>query len=196
MPSIDYDLRYLTSALPELESYLLSSDLYWPVGVTPPPGEPAYPSLTIGNALLAWKRLESQTLSPDNDREYRRLSQDLDGIRMHWRHAWEHKAAREFRARLNLWRDYLEDYRADPEGNIDRYAYEVHRRVELELLSIETDAIHLQEAEMLQGLDMLLEVLLEPGNFIWDPELAGGFEKKTYWFLFGKPKVPKAPVQK
>jgi hypothetical protein len=53
MASLEYDLGYLQSALSTLEDYLLSADLYWSIGDNPPKGEPPYPSLTLGNVLLA-----------------------------------------------------------------------------------------------------------------------------------------------
>jgi hypothetical protein len=191
VPSIEYDLHYLSSGLSELEGYLLSSDLYWPVGISPPVGEPSYPSLTIGNLLLAQRRLECRSMGPEDYKIYQEQINILDRTRLRWRHAWEQKAAREFRARLNLWRDFIDDYRADPAGNIDRYSYEVHRRVELEILKSETQAIHPQETEMLQGLDKLLRAIFDEGKFVWEPGLIGGFAREPYWFLYGRPKIPK-----
>lgn len=192
MPSIEYDLRYLSSGLSDLESYILSSDLYWPVGVSPPVGEPPYPSLTIGNLLLAHRRLECRSIRPEDYLEYNQLNHSLEKFRVQWQHTWGQKVAREFRARLNLWRDFIEDYRADPAGNIDRYSYEVQRRVELEILKSETQAVHPQELEMLKGLDKFLQVVFEQGNFIWEAELISGFASDTYWFLYGRPKNPEA----
>ena len=42
MASADYELRYLQAAVSVLERYLLSSDLYWPIGVAAPPGTTPY----------------------------------------------------------------------------------------------------------------------------------------------------------
>lgn len=56
----DYDLRYLAAGVKALESYLLSSDLYWPPGIEARSGESPYPSLTPGNILLAKLRAETR----------------------------------------------------------------------------------------------------------------------------------------
>jgi hypothetical protein len=95
------------------------------------------------------------------------------------------KANAEFKSRLILWRNFLEDYRKRPESNYDRYAYEVVRRVILHLLKAEADDLHQAEIEMLKGLDKLLRVYFVSGDFIWDPNLTPSFPEETYWYLYG-----------
>lgn len=65
MPSAEYDLGYLKAGISALENYLLSNDLYWPVGASSPSGEPAYPRLTLGGLLLAQKRAHARNLTPE-----------------------------------------------------------------------------------------------------------------------------------
>ena len=60
MPSPEYDLRYLKAGIEQLESYLLSSDVYWSIGTRAPAGETPYPQLTIGGLLLARMLKDSQ----------------------------------------------------------------------------------------------------------------------------------------
>jgi hypothetical protein len=189
VPSAEYDLRYLQAGLEELEDYLTSGGLYWSVGVQPPTGEPSYPSLTIGNLLLALERLRGKVLPPDVEADRVMIERHLTQTRNRWRTAWGSKAHRELRARLNLWRDFLEEYRRDPGANIDRYAYEVHRRVELELLWREVDAILIQDQEFLSGLDRILEAVFVKGEFIWEPAIQNAFPPQPYWYLYGKPRV-------
>jgi len=59
---VEYDLRYLKAGVEELEQYLLSSQLYWPVHVVTPTGETPYPRLTPGELLLAREKLRARSL--------------------------------------------------------------------------------------------------------------------------------------
>jgi hypothetical protein len=181
----EYDLRYLRAGIDLLESYLLSQDIYRSLGVAPPAGEPPYPQLTLGWLLLSCRRLQASAVTPAQRDEAARLGAGLDATRTHWRVAWGNKARAEFRARLNLWRDFLDEYRAQPEANYDRYGYEVSRRVLLELLQPEAEGQEQADLDMLGGLDGLLKALFRPGEFVWDADLARAFPAGIYWFLYG-----------
>ena len=104
---------------------------------------------------------------------------------MRWRVAWEQKAGREVHARLDLWRNYLMDYRQSPEVHADEYLHEVRWRVILNLLFDELPAPP-SEAEALAGLDQLLQASFLPGDFIWEEDLMPGFPQQAYWFLYGR----------
>jgi hypothetical protein len=185
MPSVAYDLGYLRAGLAALEGYLLSKELYWNLGASSPAGEPAYPPLTLSGLLLSQARLHARPLDMAQRDELGRLDEQMDEVRSRWRVAWGNKAAHDFRARLNLWRDFIEEYRERPDANADRYGYEVHRRVMLHLLSSETPEIPDAEIELLKGLDSLLKAVFVPGNFVWEKQLAPGFPRDTYWYLYG-----------
>lgn len=187
MPSAEYDLRYLRAGVSLLENYLLSADLYWPVGVHPPKGEPPYPRFTLGSLLFAQKRLYAYSLNAEQQAELASLGEQIDSIRSHWQVAWGQKAAVEFRSRLTLWRNYLEEYREHPEANADRYAYEVGRRVQLQLLSQEAGEIPQAETSLLKSLDKYLQAVFRPGAFIWDEQLKTSFPRDPYWYLYGRP---------
>jgi hypothetical protein len=185
MPTTEYDLGYLRAGLAALENYLLSKELYWALGAGAPSGEPAYPPLTLGGLLLALARLHARPLSMVERDQLARMEEQIDDVRSRWRVAWERKAAQDFRARLNLWRNFLEDYRQNPGADADRYAYEVRNRIMLHLLAPEASDIPPAETELLAGLDQLLRAVLVPGDFIWEKELAPGFPRNTYWYLYG-----------
>lgn len=185
MPSAEYDLRYIRAGVDALEDFLLSSDIYWPVGASAPTGEPTYPQLTLGGMLLARARLEAGSLSNEQYVELANLEELMDTARTRWRVAWEGKTAKEFSARLNLWRNFLNEYRESPENNADRYPYEVTRRVQLHLLGLEA-AVEPAQMDMLKGLDRLLQAVFLPGEFIWEPGLERAFPKNPYWYLYGR----------
>ena len=186
MLTASYDLQYLRAGLDQLESYLLSKDIYRLLGLQAASGQPPYPQLTLGWLLLARLRAQATAESPSDRLELERLSQQLDALRTRWRSAWGVKAQAEFHARLNLWRDFLEEYRHDPASNHDRFAYEVNRRVLLELLAPEAAGLPAANLLALAGLDGWLQAVFVPGPFIWDEPLQSSFPQAPYWYLYGK----------
>lgn len=184
MASVEYDLGYLETAGELLEKYLLSKEIYWKMNVSSPPGEPGYPSLTLGSILLSQQRLDSRSLPSHQEGRKMRLLKKIGQVRLKWRTAWGGKAREEFRSRLDLWRNYLEEFRQDPEGNIDRYSYEIGRRVMLQLLAQEADSIPAAQEQLLGGLDRILDGLMLPGDFVWDDSLSGGFSPADYPYLY------------
>lgn len=189
MPSAEYDLGYLRAGTPTLENYLLSNDLYWPIGASSPSREPPYPRLTLGGLLFAQKRAHARNLTPVQRDELARLDEQMDDVRDRWQVAWERKAGRSFQARLRLWNNFLDDYRESPSANADRYRYEVERRVMSHLLMDEAKAIPEAHMDLLKALDKMVRVALVPGDFIWDAELESGFPREPYWYLYGQLKT-------
>jgi hypothetical protein len=190
MPTPEYDLRYLKAGIEQLESFLFSSDVYWSIGTRAPAGETPYPQLTIGGLLLARLRAQSSIKTSSQQVELEELSGRLNDLRTRWRVAWEGKASKEFPARLNLWKNFLEEYRANPETQYDRYEYEVTRRVMLHLLDAETDNISQAQRDLLASLDLLLHTVFVSGEFIWDFSLAASFPQEQYLYLYGG--IPKS----
>jgi hypothetical protein len=186
MPSLEYDLRYLRAALIDLEGYLFSSEFYWPIGVAPPRGDPPYPRLTLGGILFARQSLGARPMVPAQADEMNDLIRRLDETRLKWRVAWGTKAARGFSSRLTQWKNFIEDYRKQPENNHDRYAYEARGRVMLQLLQPETAEIPDGELVLLTRLDLILENYYYEGNFVWGPELTLSFPKSQFWYLYGR----------
>jgi hypothetical protein len=186
MPSVEYDLRYLRAALVDLEGYLFSQEIYWPIGLTPPRGDPPYPRLTMGGILLARQSLGARSMEPVQSVEMQELIRRLDETRLKWRVAWGIKSARGFSARLTQWKNFIEDYRKQPDNNYDRYAYEARGRAMLQLLQPEATEISPGELELLAGLDLILEDYFMEGNFVWGPELTLSFPKSQFWYLYGR----------
>jgi hypothetical protein len=188
MTSAEYELRFIASGIELLENYLLSNDIYRTPGIRAHPGEPPYPQFTLGWLLLSRIKAEVRCRDLIQRTELERLQQEIEKIRSHWRTSRSKKAKAEFRARLNLWRDYLEEYRDNPRENSGRYAHEVNRRVLLDLLRNEADQIPDPEIEFLHGLDNLLKAVFVAGDFTWDDDLCPAFSKSSFWYLYGMPK--------
>ena len=185
MPSAEYDLRYIQAGLSVLENFLMSGDVYWPIGASAPAGHPPYPQLTLGGVLLALARAQARVSDPEERARLADMQEKLDDIRSRWRVAWGKKAGKEFGARLNLWRNFLEDYRNDRENNSDRYNYEVRRRVQLQLLAPDVEDVSEAQMELLNGLDRLLQAMLAPSEFIWEEALKPSFPQDPFWYLYG-----------
>jgi len=186
MPDFSYHQGYLRAGLAQIEGYLLSDELFWPLNISAST-ELSYPSLTLGGLLLHQKFARSLAQTAPQFVSLQKLESQLEALRLQWRVAWERKATREFRARLRQWENVLREIRSDPAEHTAYYRYEVRWRVILELLRGETRAIDLADLENLRGLDLLLRVLSAPGDFIWEPELAPAFPEGDYWYLWGLP---------
>lgn len=178
MTSAEKDKAYLEAGIPDLEDYLLSDELYWPITAR------GYdlPRLTVGGILLSTARLEARNEQAES------LVSQLNEVRSKWRVAWETKAGRGVQARVRLWGNYLSDYRHNPEGHADTYPYEVRNRAMLHLLLAELPTPVSGQKE-LTHLDSLLRVNLIPDNFIWETDLQSGFPREVYWYLYGKLKT-------
>ena len=171
MPSPFQDISYFRAGLESLERYLLSDELFWSL-------DGDLPKLTIGGMLLDGKRLSVVS----NQHEWTILSDRLDFLRSKWRSAWERKAGHEIHARLNLWKNYLQELREkfDP----DNYSQQVQWRVMLQLLGCESPALA-EELKTLPVLDSILKSHWLPGGFIWDVKLSIAFPEGQYWYLYG-----------
>ncbi len=186
MKSVEHDLRYIQAGLDVLEDYLLSADVFWPLGAKPSAGEPDFPQLTLGGMLLARARLVRQHPSSGQQEQVQRAVSSLDSYRTKWRVAWEKKAGQCFHVRQRMWAGFLHDYQENQADNADRYVYEVRLRVMLELLRSEVTLENKAEVELILALDGYLKSVLVPGGFIWEPELEAGFPSGVYWYLYGK----------
>jgi hypothetical protein len=181
----DYEVRYLAAFEQVLEQYLLSNELYWPPGVSARGGESPYPSLTPGSLCFFRIQARARTSGLAGEAEFLRIDNEIVKVLSTWQIAWEKKAAQDFHARLQLWSNYLDDFRERPEANLDRYPYEVSRRVQLELLQQEVKDISISDLKLLDLLDRRLKGIFQPGEFIWDPVLVLVFTRKKFWYLFG-----------
>lgn len=186
MPSIEYDTLYLREALKSLESYLLSSDLFWNLSANPPPGEPAFPALTLGGVLLAQSRVKARNLDLHAFSEFQTLNTQLEVLHIRWRTAWEQKGLRSFKSRLNQWGLFLEDYRNQPDANQDRYPYEVRLRLILDLLIASINDIPSEQEQLLRSQDLLLKNYLVGDAFVWEEIFQAGYPRLQYWYLYGR----------
>jgi hypothetical protein len=177
------DLLFLREAEKDLREYILAKDLFWPLqGQARAASEGQLPPLTLGNLALSQARLTASQLPMKQAAEFAQLSERVAQIREEWLANWRLKEEREIGARLNLWQQYLRDLRSDPRQHAPFYAREVRTRVILELL--DGGQAKDEYKEQLRMLDQILRGLSQPGSFIWEAEIAAGFPRERFWFLF------------
>jgi hypothetical protein len=184
MKDASYELSYIQASLEELDAYLLSKEVFWPVA-TPSPLR-LFPKLTIGNLLLSLNKLEGYSsgrqLATVQRSAFTQLKRDVEGYSRRWAVAWKTKAAHEFQSRLRQWTHYLNDLEQKIEAHAPFFSTEVRNRVLLELLR-EFSSQDSQTA--LDQLDAAFRGWFTPADFIWDPLIQSAFPKETFWFLYG-----------
>jgi hypothetical protein len=188
MPDFDYYQVYLQAGLQELEPYLISDQLFWTVNTSPSLGEPGYPKFTLGEFLFFGLCARTLAKTASQAASVHSIEAQTNNYHTRWQVAWERKASWEFSSRLRQWGNVLKEIRLDPEEHLDYYRYEVRWRVFIQLLLPEIRSLETAQQEQLDGQDLLLRAFFNPGDFIWEPDLAPGFPSDPYWFLWGYPR--------
>jgi hypothetical protein len=183
------ELDYLHEAVPLLERYLASKELYWQLpGIAREPGF-AFGSLTIGVVLFMLKRLKARALSGSRAAERGEFETLIFQAKIHYEQAWMKKVGQDLGSRMRLWGSFLDEYRSDPTAAINSYPNRVSQRVIIQLLWEEQDAGNLLLTPlqfMLQTMDEALRQIFTAGEFIWEPDLGTAFPDDSYWYLYGK----------
>ena len=186
----EYNLNLVSYMLEEIEDYILSSEVFWPLSKRSPTGSPL-PRLTLGGLTLTLNELKAQEndLSPSQRADHDKLLLQMERVRVKWAVGLERKAAQELRSRLYLWRAYLNDIeeRVDTAEN---YPYEVRYRVMFEHLadlSIRQPETRPWVDEM-RSLDTRLRSFFVSGDFVWDARLEEIYPQSTFWYLYGFPR--------
>ena len=189
MHPYEYNLTLVGFMLEEMEDYLLSSEVFWPLSKQMPVGPPS-PRLTLGGLILTLDELNAQEkdLSPSQASDLYKLRLQMEKVRTKWTVGLERKAAQELRSRLNLWRAYLVDIEERIETP-ENYIFQVRYRVMFERLAnlaVQQPEIKPQVEEM-RSLDLRLRRIFVPGAFVWDPRLEDIYPRDTFWYLYGLP---------
>ncbi len=192
MPPPEAALDLAEAMVEELEDYLLSEEILWPIS-------PANrllglaPRLSLGGLLLALDAVSAlePDLAPAQATRALRLQRKWESQVNRWARALGRKAAREAKMRLDLWRAYLADLEDSPKGAED-YAHEVRQRVIaerlLDFVPDEEEARWLRSG--LRGADVRLRAWFRAGPFVWEERLERVYPQSRYWFLYGLPVPP------
>jgi len=181
LKSQDQDWLVLHSAAQELQDYLLSNQIHWPVADKASSDKV---NLTPGMILLGLKRMDAFALTPGQREELKLLTLHILSMRKRWEANWKKKAQKEFGLRIQLWKNYLHDLVRDPFESTPFFSRQVYLRVILQLLIPDME---IQERELMDTLSLLddeLRSISTPGPFVWENEIENGFSTQEYWFLF------------
>ena len=190
MHPVDYNLGMARAMLDELEAFLQSPDVFWPLSRSSPDTESPFPRLSLGAVLLTLDELRAAEpdLTPAELTATQVVEREFDRIRLKWTVAVEHKALGEMSQRLSIWRAYLQDL-GESRAAAEDYPLEVRQRVTLARLSDlagRNPAIE-PTPQSLRQLDDTLRARFEPAKFIWDIRLKAVYDPARFWFLYGGP---------
>ncbi len=189
MHSPDTNLTLIQVILEEVENYLLSDELFWPLDASSL-NQPHPPQLTPGRLALTLDELDvqSEEMTPVQRAEHHKLNLQIQSVLRKWSAALGRKAGREMHSRLNLWKAYIQDL-VENADRADNYVYEVRQRVIFERIKVwaegEPEAERSKQA--IQPIDAALRSFFTPGDFIWDVRLRSCYPEEEYWFLYGVP---------
>ena len=190
IPKLDgvLELTICRSMAAELDEYLRSNVLYWPVTPSNPLGD-RMPQLTSGSLLEHLTRAEAalNELSPSQRIELESTRQLHDRVRQAHQTAYFARAVRELNSRLDAWAWYLDDYARHPSDLAAYYPHEIRTRVKVELLvQVLNHNVPAHSRTRLIKLDELLRGAFVAGPFVWDERLESFFPKSPCWWLYGQ----------
>lgn len=183
MISLENDFAFLQAVTGDLESYLFSKELFWPVHVRNWKDIESPPPLTPGQLSLASTRLTAAS-RPDWFSDLEKLTAEINRFQARWQANWFKKAHLEAAVRVRLWESYLKML---PETRIQgapEYPRQVRGRVILELISRMTGGLDYEINERVIAADGFLKNSGRPKGFIWESEIETGFPKEQYWYLY------------
>lgn len=176
MSRVTEEIDFLVAASAELDDYLSSNVMFWPLKTT-------RKKLTPGNLLLAHKRIRAIKDLANFNPAFEKAENLIEKVISTRRSAWQKKASEELEVRLRLWKSTLEEYLED--GVIDgTYPAQITNRVLIDLLGEESNLIQMALERELSRVDESLKRIINDGLFIWEPEFAEAFPKLRFWYLY------------
>ncbi len=181
----------VNNMLAELEEYLLSPELFWPLSQRG--SISGRDRLTLGNLMLSMDALyaERQEWNFKSETTYRKIEMRWGQSLEKWQSVIQRKAEAEMGSRVNVWQAYLEDL-DDGQGARFDYAQEVRNRVIIERL-FDLGVSREDWGKVIQNLDRKCRRLIVPFEFIWSVHLQEIYPQERYWFLFAKPRQDVIP---
>ncbi len=185
MQTLQNDWTLVSSAGSELEEFLLSPQIFWPIhegGRQTLPGDMS--RLSVGNLLLSLARLNAAQPFVSQIPDSSIVFDQIQNMRQRWLSNWRKKAQQEIPIRLNRWQAYVSELASSPSSLRGDYPYNIRYRVILQLLFQEVPD---QDIRVLINSDQRLRGISQPAGFIWDAAIQPGFSKETYWYLYRQP---------
>ncbi len=182
------DLEILEAMSSEMDEYLRSQTLFWPMM------KGNLPRLTIGGYLVREDRLVKLDKLLDESQQIRlqdAIAQFNSAI-VEKVVRFEQRAHEELHARLRQWGEYLKELGDKSLGMGDYYASHVQTRLMIAVLikRLESPPYELDQRvfDQLRLYDNLLGNYWTPGPFTWLSEWQSAYPEDHYWWLFGRPR--------
>lgn len=186
------DLTILAAMASEIDSYLRSDVLFWPMAT------PNMPKLTLGGYLMRQHRLLAlpNLLDASDQTVLNAAIAQFNGVVGEWVVLTEKKAHQEMSARIRQWGEYLSEVNRDYDQAIHSYATAVEARAMLSaIMNLLTPPPYQLKTLMRQHvlqLDTLLQARWQSGDFVWVDGWQTAYPESSYWWLYGRPKRPAA----
>ena len=184
------DLVVIKAMVDDMEDYLNSDVLFWPLQ------EAGYPRLTLGGYLMReYRLLALRDLL--NKAEGNQLSAIVDSflqiaaggvVRL------EQKAGQELGARIRQWQQRVEEFKVGVDVSAAYYSTDAQIRVMIAVLiqKFQSPPYRLDPLllDQVAAEDKRLQKLWHAGEFIWPAEWLPAYPEHLYWWLYGTPKKP------
>lgn len=182
------DLEILEAMAAEMDSYLKSDVLFWPMA------NGNMPRLTLGGYLMRQHRLlalENLLAEGEKARLETAVAQFNDAL-VEMIVRLEQRAHQELEARLRQWAEYLKDLARESASSSAYYATAVETRAMISALvnKLKLPPYQLNE-RILQQITMFdgnLRRRWHSGDFVWPVEWQSAYPQGIYWWLYGTPR--------
>jgi hypothetical protein len=183
---LDRDLVVLEAMAAEMDEYLRSDVLFWPLRGSD------LPRLTLGGYLMRQHRLlELRDLlsMPEQERLHATISRYLDALEEKVVR-FENRAHEELEARLRQWREYLRDVKNGSGVAYYPTAVETRAMIRALISQLRVNPYQLNDdiPPQVALLDRELSRFWEPGQFVWPFDWRPAYPQAEYWWLYGRPR--------
>jgi len=184
-PIYQDDLKFLQASIPELQSYILSREIFWPVYYGNFQTAAGMSKLTIGNIYLAIERLKAfDDLPPAVFIQVSSAINEFETFKSKWKTNLKNKGIEELSARINLWMNYLNEIDKKSHFNKAEYANNVRWRAIVQLLLDNDVPLDEKARNHLNSCDTLLRREFCETHFVWDTAYQNHFDQVKFWYLY------------
>lgn len=190
-PTIDKiqeDLDVLVAMAAEMDDYLKSEVLYWPMV------RGDMPKLTLGGYLMRQHRLQhlNDTFDAGQKEEWETAVQQFQDALAEKVVRTEQRAREELGVRARQWGAYLNDVQRERSVAAVNYETAVENRVIAAALVhfLQTPPYRMENgvAPNLDMLDAGLRPYWQAGAFVWPALWEKAYPQSDYWWLYGRPR--------
>jgi len=184
------DLKILEAMAAEMDEYLRSQVLFWPMS------QSNLPRLTIGGYLMRQHRLQQlSTMLSDSELTRRDKAVEIFNQSLVEKVVrFEDRAHQDAHARLRQWGEYLKELNDRNLAAADFYQAHVQTRAMIAALitKLEMPPYELDERvpSQLETYDRVLRNFWHRGDFVWPEEWQAAYPQTGYWWLYGRPREP------